>query len=171
MTGADRAAIEVGTEQLLTDPDELLYRQVHPSFVVDGVPSSQAFAPTRKDEGQLSIARGSLTTAEAAYNHHTTELHLASAGTWAVTVGEASAAGLSSFDQHRDDVPAHGFIDFRALAASKARSKASLLVARARARGRLHPAAEPLTQSGHSPDTPGTGRKATASMPPTSLGR
>jgi hypothetical protein len=67
--------------EVLTDDGELLYRQVHPSFVRDGRPTSQAFRPTPKDENKLSVARGSLTTEKAAYEHHTVALGLGSAGT------------------------------------------------------------------------------------------
>ena len=38
----------------LVDPSEVLRRQVHPTFMDDGQPSSQAFVPTKKDEGKLS---------------------------------------------------------------------------------------------------------------------
>jgi hypothetical protein len=118
---------------------EALYRQVHPRWVDDGVPSHQAFTPTTKDAGQLSITRGSLTTAEDAYKHYTTVLNLDSAGTWAVTVGEADATGLKCFDEHMDDVPAHGFIDFRGLSRRNAKKKGMILAAYARERGRLYP--------------------------------
>jgi hypothetical protein len=36
----------------LADDDELLFRQVHPSFVRNGRPSSQAFRPMPKGEGK-----------------------------------------------------------------------------------------------------------------------
>ena len=68
--------------ELLADDSEVLFRQVHPKWVHDGVPSSQAFAPTKKDEGMLSITRGSLATAEATYRHYTEVLKKESAGTW-----------------------------------------------------------------------------------------
>jgi hypothetical protein len=126
-------------ETPLTDPQELLFRQVHPRWVEDGVPSSQAFAPTAKDEGMLSIARGSMTNPEAAHKHYTTVQQLQSAGTWAVTVGEASALELSSFDDPMPDVPAHGFIDFRDLGRKQSEKRGRLLAARARSRGRMYP--------------------------------
>jgi hypothetical protein len=130
---------EASGETPLTDLAELLFRQVHPGWVDDGVPSSQAFAPTSKDEGELSVARGSMTTAEAAYKHYTAVQQMQSAGTWAVTVGEAAALELTSFDAPEPDVPAHGFIDFRELGRKQSEKKGRLLAARARARGRLYP--------------------------------
>ncbi len=124
---------------LLEAEDEQLYRQVHPSWVADGVPSSLAFKPTSKDEGMLSIALASKTTPKDAYLHHTKDLGLTSEGTWAVTVGEAAAAGRASFAQPLPDSPAHGFIDFRGLSRKHAEVAAKILLARARERGRLHP--------------------------------
>lgn len=123
----------------LTDPDEALYRQVHPSWIADGIPSSQAFKPTKKDEGMLSIALGSKTTAEASFAHHTQVLKRESVGTWAVTVAETAEAGLHSYEQPLDDSPAHGFIDFRGIGRGQTEANAKLLLDKARRRGRLHP--------------------------------
>jgi hypothetical protein len=122
----------------LDDPDELLYRQVHPQWIVDGEPSSQAFKPTKKDAGMLSIALGSKTTAEDAWLQHTQVLMLASGGTWAVTVGDVAEVDLSSYAQPLDENAAHGFIDFRGLGRGAAESKAKLLLAKTRARGCMH---------------------------------
>lgn len=123
----------------LEDPAEMLFRQVHPTWLDDGVPSSQAFVPTPKDKGQLSIARGSLTTAEDAYKHYTTVRNLSSAGTWAIRVGDAIGVGLQSFNDRQPDTPAHGFIDFRGLSRRDAKKKGVILAARAREGGRLYP--------------------------------
>jgi hypothetical protein len=79
----------------LSEDDEILFRQVHPSFVRDGRPSSQAFRPTRKDDGKLSVARGALTTAAAAFELFTSGLELPSEGTWAVSVGECREQALN----------------------------------------------------------------------------
>jgi len=125
-------------ERRLHEPDEFLYRQVHPQWIVDSEPSSQAFKPTKKDGGMLSIALGSKTTAEDAFLHHTHALKLASGGTWAVTVGEVAAVELSSFERSLDDSPAHGLIDFRGLSRRATELKAKLLLAGARDRGCLY---------------------------------
>ena len=53
----------------LSDDGELLYRQVHPSFVTRRAAHQPGVRPTPKDEGRLSVARGSLTTEKAAYEH------------------------------------------------------------------------------------------------------
>ena len=126
-------------DSLLVEPDELLYRQVHPAFVDNGIPSAQAFTPTKKDGGKLSIARGRLTAAEGAYIHHTSVLELESAGSWGTTVAEVNGSELQAFGEPIIRSPAHGFIDFRDLGRGPAEKKAKLLLAHANARGRLHP--------------------------------
>jgi hypothetical protein len=117
----------------------MLFRQVHPSWVQDGVPSSQAFRPTKKDEGMLSVARGSMITAEGAFEHHTKVLGHQSAGSWGVTVDEVGNVELACYADPTDDTPHHGLIDFRELARKPIETKSKILLAKARDRGRLHP--------------------------------
>lgn len=131
----------------LTDRSELLYRQVHPSWLKDGQPSSQAFKPTPKDDGKLSTARSALTTAEDAYLHHTGALELQSAGTWAVTVGEVEAepVPLAAYGDPVDEPvpdPAHAYIKYPG-DRKVIETKAKLLRAKAGERGRLHPNDQP----------------------------
>jgi hypothetical protein len=131
----------------LADDDEVLFRQVHPSFVRDGRPSSQAFRPTPKDQGRLSVARGSLTTAAGAFQHYTERLRLSSAGTWGLTVGECREQGLPAVADPLTAPPetvadpAHAVIDFTAHSGSQAEAKGTRLARKAFERGRLHPAA------------------------------
>jgi len=122
-------------EAKLEDPTESLHRQIHPSWIQDGIPSSLAFKPTKKDEGMLSVTLGAELDPEAAYRHHTGDLNLKSAGTWSVTVSEATDAGLPSYSQPLVESPAHGYIDFRGLSNSATEKAAKLLVSRARKRG------------------------------------
>jgi hypothetical protein len=117
----------------LQDSAEKLLRQVHPSFIVAGRPSSQAFRPTKKDEGQLSVSMGSKTTPAQAFELHTRAKGLASAGVWSVTVGDCETFGL---DAYEDSVveplpdPAHAVVDFAELTDARVR-QASQLLARA----------------------------------------
>lgn len=131
------------TASSLVDEDELLFRQVHPSFVRDGRVGSQAFRPTPKDKKLLSVAQGTKTTAGAAFELHTQCNKLASAGTWAVTVGECQAIGLPArSDELRDGDcpdPAHAVIDFTALSNSKIEAHGARLARHANDRGILHP--------------------------------
>lgn len=127
----------------LEDAEELLFRQVHPSFVRDGRVGSQAFRPTPKDQRLLSVARASLTSAEAAYELHTGCNQLASAGTWAITVGECAEQGLAvrpdAVQEEPCPDPAHAVIDFTSLSNSKVEAHGVRLARRANDRARLHP--------------------------------
>ncbi len=117
----------------LTDPEELLHRQIHPDWIQAGRPSSQAFRPTPKDAGLLSVSRGSLTTAAAAYKLHTEQRGLKSAGVWSIRVQDCDDAELEAFgDPLPEPVldPAHAVIDFRALKDKDARVKSQQLKAR-----------------------------------------
>lgn len=130
----------------LTDAGELLWRNVHPSWVEsDGKISSQAFRPTSKDEGRLSTARSSLVTAAAHYDEHTGTRGLASSGVWAVSVGEAMALSLPSvYDEHSATIPqpapkGHTSIDFTGLSGGAARKAGGALRDHAEGRGKQHP--------------------------------
>ena len=94
--------------------DTLLYRQVHASWMQDGVPSSQTFRPTQKDQGKPSVYDGDIIgSAESAYEHWTQELKLTSVGVLAVTQAECAGHNLPAVT---DGVPfpAHATIDFTA---------------------------------------------------------
>jgi hypothetical protein len=129
----------------VSDDEELLFRQVHPAFVRDGRPSSQAFRPTPKDEGKLSVARGSLTTAAAAYELYTAGMGLQSAGSWALSVAECREQALHVVPDPLTSPPAkvadpaHAVIDFASYSNSQREAKGSRLAKKAFERGRLHP--------------------------------
>jgi len=119
----------------LSNRDELLWRQVNPHFVHGGRVSSQVFKPTPKDEGLLSVARSSRTTAEDAFHHHVKILGFVSAGVLAVSVGECLGESLTSYEQPLPDNPAHAVVDFRVLSDKDRERKAKRLAAAARSRG------------------------------------
>lgn len=100
--------------EVLTEPSEVLNRQVHPSQVDDvrGV-SKAAFAPTTRDRGMLSTLRGHVGPDEA-FRRHVEENGLKSAGTWGVSVGEATTAAVPVIcdDCLPDMPPDHASIDF-----------------------------------------------------------
>jgi hypothetical protein len=133
------------TGERLTDADELLFRQVHPSWVREGRITRQAFQPTSKDELKLSVARSSVTDAKGAYEHHTLQLGLASMGSWAVSVGECRLQSLVVLEDpltsppHAFPDPAHAVVDFAGLSRGQRELKGAILVRAAEARGRLYP--------------------------------
>jgi hypothetical protein len=118
----------------LSDLDEQLLRQVHPSWIQAGKPTSQAFRPTAKDDGLLSVSRGSKTTAAAAFDLHTRVKGLQSVGVWGILVSHCADARL---DVHEDPLtepfldPAHAVIDFTGLNDKEVRAKSQLLKAMA----------------------------------------
>jgi hypothetical protein len=117
----------------------LLLRQVHPSFVQAGRVTSQAFRPTPKDDGQLSVYDGDQIKPEAAWDHYTTTLACASVGSLAVTVDECAAEELTA-KPDPDPFPEHVVIDFTSLSDKQAEKKGKKLKAKAEARGWMHQA-------------------------------
>ncbi len=119
----------------MTDEQHLLHRQVNPSWVQEGRVSSQAFNPTPKDSGLLSVYDGALMTAEASYCHYTRTQGLKAVGTVSVSEGEVTAVGLN-WRADPEPFPEHAVIDFTTLgSAGRVKAKAQALAERARARG------------------------------------
>ncbi|MBL8866508.1 MAG: hypothetical protein KF873_00885 [Gemmataceae bacterium] len=115
----------------------LLLRQIHPAFVQNGFPTSQAFRPTPKDESHLSIYDGDRIDATAAWSHYTTVLQLSSVGTMAITVEECTAEGLPARSDP-EPFPEHAIIDFSGLTDKECQRKGKKLQVKAVARGWLH---------------------------------
>lgn len=120
----------------IEDPDEELLRQVHPSFLHAGRPSSQAFRPTPKDAGRLSVDRGSRTTARDSFERHTARF--ASVGVWAVTVAEVTDVDLQAHEEPLEENPAHAYIDFAGHSRNGVRRAATVLARAAADRGALY---------------------------------
>lgn len=130
--------------------ESLFFRQVNPSWLAEGVPSSQAFGPTPKDKGKLSVDDASLVSAEGSWRHFTEKLGLGSVGTWAVSLGELEEAGdlvvtaspkVVTEDPAKNN-PAHCDVDFSQVTSKgQKKRKAQHLAMKATARGCLyHPA-------------------------------
>jgi hypothetical protein len=132
---------ERGAKLPLGDAGELLHRQVHPSWIQAGRPTSQAWRPTPKDEGLLSVSRASQRAAADSYRHHTKVLGRLSAGVWGVTVEECTGVGLSAFADPIDEPipdPAHAVIDFRGLSDKDCRIRGAQLQNLANKRGCIY---------------------------------
>ena len=113
----------------------LLLRQINPSWLRNGRPTSQAFKPTKKDGKQLSFYDGDMVTPEESWRHYTKELGFASAGTMGITVDECEGFAVK---RKPEDFPAHVVIDFSANSGSEIRTTARLLATKARERGWLY---------------------------------
>jgi len=103
-------------------PQTPLLRQVSPSFLKNGVPTTQAFSPTRKDERQLSVDNGDLIDPEISYGRFTGK----SAGVLAVTFEECSVSELPVIEDAHP-YPEHCSIDFSGLSNRLVAAKAKEL--------------------------------------------
>lgn len=127
----------------MTDADEVLFRQVHPSLFDGDEPASSAFMPNASDEGQLSVDREAVTTAQAAHDLYVGN-GLKSGGTYGVTTGEFGAHDLQCYPDPVEASgslkanPAHARVDFGALGNSKRKTVAKRLKICALSRGVLY---------------------------------
>ncbi len=118
-------------------PQTLLLRQINPNWVQGDRVTSQAFRPTNKDQGLLSVYDGDRMTPQAAWIHYTSELKLSSVGAQAVTVQECADLQLFA----RPDpapFPEHAVIDFTGLSRGDIERKAKELRRLAEERGWLY---------------------------------
>lgn len=120
------------------DKDTLLFRQVHPSWVVGDTMSqqtfsSQTFKPTPKDEGLLSVYNGEVFNAYAAYEHFTAQ-GLPSAGSVAVTPAECDTISVPVIEDNHP-FEGHCSMDYRALNSNATKKAAATLKQYAQNRG------------------------------------
>jgi hypothetical protein len=97
---------------VITNPGVELYRQVHPEHIDDndGLPMRVAFVPGKTHKGLLSTMHGRIGPQEAYRRHVSRDLR--SAGSWCVTVGDATSAGCPAIDDANEESPDHVSIDF-----------------------------------------------------------
>lgn len=119
------------------NPETLLLRQVHPSFVQNGRASSQVFRPTPKDEQRLSVYNADMIEPEGAYQHYTGQLGHSSMGVLAVTVQECNTAEIPAL-MDPEPFPEHAVLDFTGLSKGATEKKAKLLRQWAESRGWLY---------------------------------
>jgi hypothetical protein len=124
--------------------DEIMFRQIHPDFLVDGVPASNRFHPQSRDGGKLSVDRGKLTTPADSHALYTSA-GKKSAAVFGVSFGEfasqqipVSPDPLTATDDHPAN-PAHALADFSGHDPNKHKVIAKHLKRSAVSRGRLHP--------------------------------
>jgi hypothetical protein len=128
----------------LTNPDELLLRQIHPNSYANGIPASDRFRPSGKDEGMLSVDRGSMTSAARSHGLYTSR-GLKSAAVFGVTLCEFQSQGLNGIEDpipatdQEPDNPFHALMDFNGISEAQRKLLSKRLCAFAIARGRLHP--------------------------------
>lgn len=133
-------------------PDTLLFRQINPGWLDEGVPTTQGFKPTSKDNARLSIDDGSLITAEDSCKKYTECLGLKSVGVLAVTVDECNQHYLPIVPDPQPCQPSHAIIDFSNLSRGQIARKAKYLKSFATQRGWQYQPPEPAPNA--SPSTP-----------------
>lgn len=128
------------------DPEELLFRQIHPHSLEKGEPSSDRFRPYASDQNRMSVDRSAHTT--AAESH---ALYLAngrqSAAVFGLAVAELSAESITCLvdplaaTSTQLENAAHALADYSAHTEKAQKNVAKKLKQLAIARGCLHPQA------------------------------
>lgn len=132
-------------EKLLTDPEEQLWRNAHPTFLDGERLSSQVFTPTAQHAWKLSVARSAAVSASDHFVEYTEVMNLDSIGVWAVSVAEVNLEGLTAvYDAESDTAPdpcpaGHTFIDFSAATRNQMSKIGRRLRDKAVERGCQHP--------------------------------
>lgn len=128
----------------LEDLQELQFRQIHPSWVDEGHPTRQAFSPSTKDAGCLSLDRSAAIDARQSHENYTS-LGLKSEAVYGIEVGEFAempypvecyASPIEEADQWN---PHHSHADFNNLTKAERKAKITELRRIAIGRGKLHP--------------------------------
>ncbi len=114
--------------------ETFLHRQVNPSWMQNGEPSSQVFAPTPKDEKKLSVYDGDQISAEDSWKHFTNALGLSSKGTLTLSVLECNEEDLEVVSDPKT-FQEHALVDFSHCSKNQIKSKAKKLKQKALARG------------------------------------
>jgi hypothetical protein len=114
----------------------LLYRQIHPTFVQAGRVTRQAFNPTEKDAGKLSVYDGDQISPSDALEHYTKELLLKSCGVMAIEKSQCTSLHIDVVCDG-DPIPAHAHLNFAPFSKSVRSVKAKQLASSAQKRGWL----------------------------------
>lgn len=127
----------------LTDPNEVLFRQIHPSNYKNGRPASDRFRPQPSDNGLMSVDRSSLTTAAASHALYTST-GSQSAAVFGVSVEEFTGEALKCLEDPLEAEvgqlanPAHASVDYTDFDEKKWKTISKRLWAKAVTRGCLH---------------------------------
>lgn len=116
------------------NPQTLLLRQIHPSFVTEDGPGSQAFRPTPKDHDRLSFDDGDRISAHSAWLRYTGERGLQSEGVLGVQVEECTELQLM-VEPDGIPYPEHVSVDFSGKSQTQRKTLSKQLRDRALARG------------------------------------
>jgi hypothetical protein len=131
-------------EQLMSEEEELVYRQMTLHMFDGDRIKTEAFGPCPADRDMPSYSRSAEVTAQDSRDWHTQNAKSPSLGVWGLTVGEANESGRHVVDDSQCPViegqsraPGHCFIDFRGLPKSQKRELRARLYFYATDRGEL----------------------------------
>jgi hypothetical protein len=135
-------------ESLMSDEDELVYRQITVHMMDGEQIATTAFGPMPSDNGMPSFSRSSLTNPQDARDWHTRNVPSPSLGVWALAVGEVLEAGRYTIDDSgaplvpdNKRAPAHCFVDYRGMLRLERKTLRGRLWFRAIERGEMQTAA------------------------------
>jgi hypothetical protein len=131
----------IGPKHLISNPRELLHRNVHPTFILDNRITSQAFLLKKEDCGKLSVKRNSMAKAKIAYERYTSH-GFESGGVWSITVAECDELGLKVYADPIETDDSHSIVDLTAYNKSQARKYTDRLSRKAQDRGCQYDPAE-----------------------------
>jgi hypothetical protein len=100
--------------------------------------TSQAFLPSSKDQGKLSVYNKTLISPSDSYIHYTQTYKLQSVGIWGILDTEILTIGLKYYPEPLDESPAHSIVDFSNVPSNNRRQKARKLKFYALKRGCLY---------------------------------
>lgn len=127
----------------LEEKNEVLFRQIHPSFMEDNEPSSDRFRPSVRDQHRLSVDRSALTTAAEAHARFVSGGRK-SVAVFGLSVGEFDAENIPCSEDpipasaNEPENPAHALADYAAHELATQKLVAKRLKRLAVARGCLH---------------------------------
>ncbi|RNI27955.1 hypothetical protein EFA69_17865 [Rufibacter immobilis] len=109
--------------------DKLLFhRQIHPTFVVNDIVSSQAFiisskafTPSEKDNDQLSVYNGEKFSARDSYDHYSKEYN--SYGVLSLSNPEVTSTEQISVVDDNFPFDGHSYIDFSKVTSKNQKTK------------------------------------------------
>ncbi|KAB8039121.1 hypothetical protein GCL60_09710 [Silvanigrella paludirubra] len=131
--------MDANEETLISDPNEILYRQIHPNHYSYGQIASICFCPNSQDNNKLSVRQSKHVSSKEAFEIHKNILNLKTVGTWGLSVEEVSREALKVIDDS-DHVSnkGHAYINFNSLTKNESKKIAQKLVKYAMNRGNLY---------------------------------
>lgn len=124
----------------IEDESEIQFRQVHPSWIENDLPSRLAFIPTKKDENLLSMDRSATTTAKDSFDDFIA-MGLSSGAVFGLTPQEFSEGPyvVDCYESPLPHNPHHSHADFGNMTNGEKKTKSQELRRQAISRGKLHP--------------------------------